>query len=82
MTGSDDPAVLPSAMQRDGSCCISCDGYIGPATGLPRDCDECHEVRRRNVPKRIKCPECHKHVRANGMPEHRRMKHGAILAPA
>lgn len=78
----DDPAVRPSQMQLDGSCCQTCDGYIGPATGSPRICDECHEAHRRAVPRRVKCPECRKHVRAGGLIEHRRVKHGAILAPA
>lgn len=54
--------------------CAACGEPTSDLNGFPRLC-ECERDRapQKNRPK---CPECGKHVKAAGLADHRRMKHG------
>lgn len=71
-------------MMLDGTLCEGCGVYLeGESFGVPRYCSDCypHAVQRtfdKVAPsKKERCPDCGKRVKAVGLKDHQRAKHGA-----
>lgn len=71
-------------MMLDGSLCEGCGVYMGEGIGLPRRCVSCerddkHSATEFAPPKnhlKIACSLCGRHVKAVGLGDHLRDKHG------
>ena len=72
-------------MMLDGTLCEGCGEYIGSSPGFPRLCSGCQRASRsvgtpyfpapRN-PAKVACEACGRHVKAAGLVDHMRDKHG------
>jgi hypothetical protein len=74
-------------MMLDGYLCEGCGVYMGGSFGGPRRCSGCKQEERsgpvnfaapRN-PAKVACPECGRHVKAAGLADHQRDKHGSSV---
>jgi hypothetical protein len=79
-------------MMLDGTLCEGCGVYIGDgmdAAGYPRRCSHCRREERENTqtkfaapsnPAKVACQKCGRHVKAAGIRDHMRDKHGEALS--
>lgn len=73
-------------MMLDGTMCQSCGEYIGSDSGFPTFCRNCERDNRSeyglvsglapNNPTKVACKKCGRHVKAVGLHQHMRDKHG------
>ena len=71
-------------MMLDGTMCQSCGEYIGSGNGYPTSCASCARGQADNEPNfnaprntaKVACKKCGRHVKAVGLDQHMRDKHG------
>lgn len=76
-------------MMLDGTLCQGCGVYLGDdGLGFPTFCASCRREHRENAPARypaphnpakVACQSCGQHVKAAGLADHMRDKHGHQL---
>lgn len=70
-------------MMLDGTLCEGCGVYLeGESFGVPRYCSGCADIEHVAPvsaiasPGKVMCPTCKRHVKAAGLKDHQRDKHG------
>lgn len=67
-------------MMLDGTLCEGCGVYLDDSgDGFPRRCSSCEPFDSQPAlakPGKVECPTCKRHVKAAGLADHQRDKHG------
>lgn len=70
-------------MMLEGAMCEQCGEYLGEGDGSPRLCGSCgkkpgnrNHHSKDSGQEKVQCTRCERHIKAVGLPDHMRDKHG------